>query len=285
MTHYSLLIGSGNTVFPATAFVELTSGASTFTVPQGANAIHIQYAISGGGGAICGADYDGAGGESQGPGGGSGGYISDKIITVTAGETITYAVGAAGTEGDATRDPLTGNRYVTTAGNGGNTTLTGDSTGSLINLTGGGGSSATGGNVRSLRTNSTGVAGTATISGTAITSGDFIESDYSIAAVDTNTSGPTGTFNDSDDGNAGDITGNGNCGFDNCRIDGGDGGSSYGTAVAGGAGGSSSEPGTNGTAGTRGSGGGGGAAQIIANFTSGSAGGAGELKYRFINVT
>ena len=128
MTHYALLVGAGNTVFPATAFVELTSGTSTFTVPQGANAIHIQYAISGGGGAICGADYDGAGGESQGPGGGSGGYISDKIITVTAGETITYAVGAAGTEGDATRDPLTGNRYVTTAGNGGNTTLTGDST-------------------------------------------------------------------------------------------------------------------------------------------------------------
>ena len=286
MTHYALLVGAGNTVFPATAFVELTSGASTFTVPQGANAIHIQYAISGGGGAICGADYDGAGGESQGPGGGSGGYISDKIITVTAGETITYAVGAAGTEGDATRDPLTGNRYVTTAGNGGNTTLTGDSTGSLINLTGGGGSSATGGNVRSLRTNSTGVAGTATINGTAITSGDFIESDYSIAAVDTNTSGPTGTFNDSDDGNAGDITGNGNCGFDNCRIDGGDGGSSYGTAVAGGAGGSSSGSGTNGTAGTRGSGGGGGAAQTSgAPFTDGSAGGAGELKYRFINVT
>ena len=212
MTHYALLVGAGNTVFPATAFVELTSGTSTFTVPQGANAIHIQYAISGGGGAICGADYDGAGGESQGPGGGSGGYISDKIITVTAGETITYAVGAAGTEGDATVSPVTGNRYVTTAGNGGSTTLTGDSTGSLITLTGGGGSSATGGNVRSLRTNSTGVAGTATINGTAITSGDFIESDYSIAAVDTNTSGPTGTFNDSGDGNAGDITGSGNCG-------------------------------------------------------------------------
>jgi hypothetical protein len=285
MTHYTLLVGSSGGGLPATSFVELTSGSSTFNVPTGYNAIHIQYAVGGGGGAICGADYDGAGGESQGPGGGSGGYISDKIITVTAGETITYAVGASGTEGDATRTPLAGNRYSTTAGNGGNTTLTGDSTGSLITLTGGGGSSASGGSVSGpLRTNSTGAAGTATIDGTAITSGNFIESDYSIAAVDTNTSGPTGTFNDSGDGNAGDITGSGNCGGDNCRIDGGDGGSSYGTAVAGGAGGSSSGSGTNGTAGTRGSGGGGGSAQTSNNFTNGSAGGSGEIKYRFLQV-
>jgi hypothetical protein len=41
-------------------------------------------------------DYDEAGGESQGAGGGSGGYISDKIFTVTGGETITYSVGIRG---------------------------------------------------------------------------------------------------------------------------------------------------------------------------------------------
>ena len=287
MTHYALLVGAGNTVFPATAFVELTSGTSTFTVPQGANAIHIQYAVGGGGGAVCGADYDGPNSESQGPGGGSGAYVSDKIITVTESETITYAIGAAGTQGNALiGPPASGNRYNTTAGTGGSTTLTGDSTGSLITLTGGAGSKGLGGSVTSLRTNSTGAAGTATIDGTAITSGNFIESDYSIAAVDTNTSGPTSTFNDSNDGNAGDITGSGNCSGDNCRINGGDGGSSYGTTIAGGAGGSSSGSGTNGTAGTRGSGGGGGSAQTTGEpFTDGSAGGAGELKYRFINVT
>jgi hypothetical protein len=40
---------------PATSFVELTSGSATFSVPTGYNAIHIQYAVGGGGGASCGA--------------------------------------------------------------------------------------------------------------------------------------------------------------------------------------------------------------------------------------
>jgi hypothetical protein len=68
--------------FKATSFVTLSSGSGTFTVPDGANAIHIQYCgrwwrwCNAGG-----ADYDKAGGESAGAGGGSGSYISDKIFT------------------------------------------------------------------------------------------------------------------------------------------------------------------------------------------------------------
>jgi hypothetical protein len=69
--------------FKATSFVTLSSGSGTFTVPDGANAIHIQAAVGGGGGAMRGADYDKAGGESAGAGGGSGAYISDKVFTVT----------------------------------------------------------------------------------------------------------------------------------------------------------------------------------------------------------
>ena len=61
----------------------LSSGSGTFTVPQGANAIHIQAGVGGGGGAVQGADYDKAGGESAGAGGGSGAYVSDKVFSVT----------------------------------------------------------------------------------------------------------------------------------------------------------------------------------------------------------
>jgi hypothetical protein len=38
--------------FKATSFVTLSSGSGTFAVPDGANAIHIQAAVGGGGGAM-----------------------------------------------------------------------------------------------------------------------------------------------------------------------------------------------------------------------------------------
>ena len=82
--------------FEATSFATVSSGSGTFTVPAQANAIHIQAAVGGGGGGVKGADYDKAGGESSGAGGGSGSFISDKVFSVTAGETISYAVGAGG---------------------------------------------------------------------------------------------------------------------------------------------------------------------------------------------
>jgi len=50
--------------FTATSFSTLSSGSGTFSVPNGANAIHIQAGVGGGGGGLRGVDYDKAGGES-----------------------------------------------------------------------------------------------------------------------------------------------------------------------------------------------------------------------------
>jgi hypothetical protein len=180
MTHYSLLIGSSGGGLPATSFVELTSGSGTFSVPTGYNAIHIQYAVGGGGGAMRGADYDKAGGESAGAGGGSGAYISDKVFTVTEGETISYSVGSSGANGTGV--------YSGSAGGGASTTISGSTTGSIFTLTGGGGASASGGGVQGpLRSNTAGTAGSATISGSAVTSGIFVDSDNSVKNVTSNT--------------------------------------------------------------------------------------------------
>ena len=279
MTHYALLVGAGNTVFAATSFATVSSGSGTFTVPEGANAIHIQYAVGGGGGAAGGVSYDKAGGESSGAGGGSGAYISDKILTVTEGETITYAIGGGGAPGNQTSNfgqPKTGSA-------GTNTTLSGSSTGSLFSLVGGGGASGTNGGVQGpLRTNTAGTAGAATISGTAITSGNFTDTNYGVQNVTSNTSGPVGTFNQSGNGAVG--GNNGNCGGDNCQIAGSDGADSYAGNIDGGNGVGIGGPAA--TVGTRGSGGGGGGAQNVGSTgETGFAGGAGEIKYRFINVT
>jgi hypothetical protein len=251
--------------FTATSYTTLSSGSGTFTVPQGANAIHVQAGVGAGGGAMRGADYDKAGGESAGAGGGSGGFVSDKIFSVTQGETISYTIGSGGAKGTGV--------YSGSAGGGGNTTLSGSSAGSLFTLNGGGGASASGGGVQGpLRSNTAGTAGSNTISGTVITSGNFRDSDGTTKAVTTNTSGPTGTFND-----------NGNCGGDNCQIGGSTGAASYSGNVAGGAG-SPVGTSTNGSPGTRGSGGGGGGAQYGPGSTQGGDGGAGEVKYRFLRV-
>jgi hypothetical protein len=275
MTHYTLLVGSTGGGLPATSFVELTSGTDTFSVPDGYNAIHIQYAVGGGGGAAGGNDYDKAGGESAGAGGGSGAYVSDKIFSVTEGETITYSIGSGGAPGNQTAN--FGHPRIADAGT--NTTLSGSTTGSLFTLGAGGGSSGTGGGVQGpLRTNTAGTAGTATIDGTEVTSGIFADSDNSVQNVTSNTSGPTSTFNDSGNGAAGDLTGTGNSGGDNVSIAGFDGGDSYSGNVPGGAG---APIGGSSTAGTRGSGGGGGSGSPT---TDGSAGGNGEMKYRFLQV-
>ena len=74
------------------------------------NAIHFQFAVGGGSGGVGGAHYDKAGGESAGAGGSSGAYISDKVFTVTGGETLTVTAGAGGT--------ASGNGYNETAGSG-----------------------------------------------------------------------------------------------------------------------------------------------------------------------
>jgi len=262
--------------FVATGFTQQTS-STTVTVPSGANAIHIQAAVGGGSGGVMGAEYDKAGGESAGAGGASGGYISDKIFTVAEGETLTLTVGGSGSAG-------TGSGYNTTAGNGGTTSLSGASTGSIFSLGGGVGGSGTGGGVQGpLRSNNPSTAGTATISASAITTSTLSFKEANGASVTIGTAvtlddGPVGSFNQSGNGTAG--TNPGNCSGDNCQITGGVGGSSYNGNILGGAGGVASS--SSGGAGTRGSGGGGGGAQ---STTQGGAGGGGEIYYRFLRLT
>jgi hypothetical protein len=266
--------------FTATSYSTLSSGSGTFTVPDGANAIHIQASAGGGGGAAGGVSYDKAGGESSGAGGGSGAFVSDKVFTVTTGETISYSIGSGGAAGNQTA-----NYGQPKIGSGGtNTTLSGSSAGSIYTLAAGGGASGTGGGVQGpLRTNTSGSAGAATINGTAITSGNFRDLDGTTKSVTTLNSGPVGIFNQSGNGTVG--ANNGNCGGDNCQIGGSPGGTSYAGNVAGGTG-SPQGGSTGGGAGTRGSGGGGGGAQYGNESVTGRAevGGAGEVKYRFLRV-
>ena len=279
---YAKVSGAWELVFAAFtpgSIQTLSSGSGSFTVPDGANAIHIQASVGGGGGAAGGADYDKAGGESAGAGGGSGAYVSDKVFSVTEGETISYSIGGGGAAGNQTANF----KQPRIASAGTNTTLSGSTTGSIFTLGAGGGSSGTGGGVQGpLRTNTAGTAGSATINGTAITSGNFRDSDGSTKSVTTLNSGPVGSFNQSGNGAVG--ANNGNCSGDNCRIGGSTGAASYAGNIAGGAGGSSSGSGTAGSAGTRGSGGGGGAAQVNSGSTNGAAGGNGEIRYRFLRV-
>ena len=250
-----------------------TAGSITTTVPTGANAMHIIAAVGGGGGGMIGAEYDKAGGESAGGAGGSGAYISDKVFSVTAGETLTLVVGSGGGKG-------TGNGYSGSAGDGGTTSASGSSSGSLFTLTGGTGGGVTGSvNVFGpLRTNFAGTAGTATISGTVRTSNTFVETDGTTININTLNGGPVGTFNQH--GNGANGTNPGNCSGDDCQITGGVGGASYNGTIAGGAGGVASS--SSGGDGTRGSGGGGGGAQ---HQTGGGDGGTGEIRYRFLAVS
>jgi hypothetical protein len=263
-----------NTITLPTAFSTLSGATVNLLVPKGANAIHIQSAVGGGGGGITGADYDKAGGESSGSGGGSGAYISDKIFSVTAEETLTLVAGDYGAPGNS-------NKYSAVASPGASTTLSGSITGSIFSLTGGGGAYSGGGGIRPTFG---GTAGTATINAPAITSGTFNQSG-SVISVTTCTGGPVGTFNQSGSGAIGYV--NGNCGGDNCQIAGSNGAPSYAGNILGGAG-SPVGQNVNATAGTRGSGGGGGGAQYgnqgIGFCTLGAAGGAGEIVYRFLKL-
>lgn len=267
--------------FVATAFVNKTTpGTSTAVVPDGANAIHIQAAVGGGAAGVDGADYDKAGGESGGTGGGSGAYISDRIYAVSEGETLTFTVGDGPVDSGASR-------YNQTAPSGGSTSLSGSSTGTIFILGGGGGGSGLNGGVQGpLRTNNPSSGGTFQHQDPRITSGTFKESDGSTSTVDNGTAslkqGPRGTFNTGANGTAG-VTG-ANCSGDNCQQDGGSGADSYGGSISGGSGADTSA-GTNGGNGTRGSGGGGGGAQVPGGFsTNGGHGGDGEIRYRFLRI-
>ena len=273
--------------FVAGSFTTLTS-STTATVPTGANAMHIEFAVGGGGGGNVGDSYDRAGGESAGAGGGSGAYISDKVFTVVAGETITFTVGAAGaglSVSTLTSTAQSQGQFVAdlnkSGSTGGTTSCSGSSTGTIFTLTGGtGGSSSNGGVQGPLRTNAAGSGGSVSHIDTGLT-GTFTNASNVGANMTTLTSGPTGSFNDSGGGTAGGA--GGNCSGDGCRIDGSAGGGSYNGNVSGGTGGSGSGSGTVGGAGTRGSGGGGSGGEIpVVGTRDSGAGGAGEIKFRFI---
>lgn len=269
-----------SSLFKATDFTTLTSN-STATVPTGANAIHIQQAVGGGSSGVNGGVYDKSGGESSGAGGGSGAYISDKIFSVSAGETITFTVGAGGSGNTGSNPNFVGV-------DGADTVISGSSTGSIATLGGSTAGGSSGGsnspNVGPLRTNYDSIGGTATVI-TSVTSGNFIESNGTVEPISNSTAslrgGELGQFDQSGNGEAG---GPGaNCSGDNCIAPAGDGGNSYnGNVVGGTKGNSSDQP----TAGTQGSGGGGGVARFPpnGNLSTGADGGDGEIIYRFIQV-
>jgi hypothetical protein len=110
-----------------------------------------------------------------------------KYLLSTTGETISYSVGSSGANGTGV--------YSGSAGGGASTTISGSTTGSIFTLTGGGGASASGGGVQGpLRSNTAGTAGSATVSGTVVTSGTFKDSVGVTQNVTSNTSGPTGSI-------------------------------------------------------------------------------------------
>ena len=255
------------TLFETPTGYTTASDGSAFAVPSNANAIHIKQAVGGGAGGVKGADYDKAGGESGGTGGGSGAYLSDRVYTVTGGETLTPSIGTGGAASG-------GSAYNTTAGSGNLTALTGSSTGSLFSLAGGGGGSASGGGVKGpLRSNNPS-------SGGAVTAGSSLSSGTTVDGINITsfTAGPVGSFNQAGAGVAG-VTGS-NCGGDNCTVAGGNGGASYSGNIAGGTGGPNGS--TGGSVGTQGSGGGGGGAEP--GSSGGAIGGAGEMIYRFLRI-
>jgi hypothetical protein len=267
--------GSWETVFTLFdtpgSFTTAGSGTTTFSVPANANAIHIQQAVGGGGGSMNGLGYDKAPGEQGGRGGGSGAYVSDKVFTVVGGETLTAVVGTGGAAGSNS-----GFNYTANADTGTQTSLSGASTGSLFVLGAGTGASYSGGYVQGpLATQTSGQAGTATIS-SSLSTGTTVDG-INITSFNT---GRAGTFNSGGDGAEGLPTGGPSqapsCGSDNCSIGGANGAASYNGQNSGGSGGGS---GSSGSAGTFGSGGGGGGKE-----RAGAAGGDGEITYRFIRI-
>ena len=257
------------TLFTTTAY---STATGSIAVPAGANAIHVQYAVGGGGGSMNGLGYDKGGGEQGGRGGGSGGYVSDKVFSISGGETLAIATGSAGTAGSNSSF-----NYTASAGNGGTTSVVGGITGTLFTLGGGGGSSYSGGYVQGpLATQTSGSAGSATIS-TSLSTGTTTDG----INITTLNGGPANAFNQGGVGAEGDPSGGAstapNCGGDNCNIAGADGADSYNGNVSGGSGGGS---GGSGSVGTRGAGAGGGGKE-----SSGNTGGAGEINYRFMRIT
>ena len=257
------------------------STSSTATVPAGANAILITSTVGGGGGGLRGSDHKGVG-EAAGDSGGSGGYIQTAFFTVVAGETITFVVGHGGDDNVAFWATESYTEQSNSSGiDGGTTSASGSSTGTLFTLTGGGGAVATDvGAFKSLRQDNPGAGGAVTLNATPLSSG-------------TTTGAVSVTSADTSDGSAGNNSGQG--GGDNSQFNGADGANSG--AGSGGSGGGDNTKGNDGAAGA---GGGGGHSQSSSNpaggashdgdhaamgaSTFGGRGGHGQLNYQFVRV-
>lgn len=253
--------------------------SSTAVVPTGANAILITSTVAGGGGGLRGSDHKGVG-EAAGDSGGSGGYIQSAFFTVAAGETITFLVGHGGNDNHT----FWNTEVYTQQSNpsdidGGTTSASGSTTGTLFTLTGGGGAVVTDvGAFKSLRQDNPGAAGTVTLNATPLSSG-------------TTTGAVSVTSADTSNGSAGANSGQG--GGDNSQFDGADGADSG--AGSGGSGGGNL---ANGSTGGTGAGGGGGHSQSSTvgpasgdgdhgpngSSTYGGRGGHGQLNYQFVRV-
>ncbi len=272
------------------SFTTITS-STTAVVTAGANAILINQAVGGGGEGLNGLGYDRSGVESSGPGGGAGGFVSEKVFNVTAGETITFTIGAGGS-GKASNSSYSSNSgygagFLTSFGilwgdtsdavSGGTTTVSGSSTGTLITLAGGSGATNGGGGVQGpKRTQGAGSGGGATINGTALTSGTTSGGTAVSSFANSSGSGGTGVG-----GNAVNNSAGNHFNGDNTNEAGGNGGASNFQAGGTGSSSGSTSPGGNGS---EGSGGGGGSALGNIARSLGGQGGAGFVSFKFLQV-
>lgn len=124
--------------------VAFTSGG-TFTVPANITQVWASGCAGGGGGGSSYTDWSG------GAGGGYGQWTLNQPISVTPGDTLTIALGAAGQGGQTYSEVVSGVTIYTTVNgtNGGNTTITNSAGTALLTLTGGGGGSSPSSNTNS----------------------------------------------------------------------------------------------------------------------------------------
>jgi len=299
--------GSGNAIpssgtisfsdfYNTTAFAEpgsytTVTSSTTATVTVGANAIIIYQAVGGGGEGLNGLGYDRSGVESSGPGGGAGGFVSEKVFSVTAGETITFTIGAGGSGKASNASYSSDSGYsagsltsygilwgdTSDAVSGGTTTVSGSSTGTLITLAGGSGATNGGGGVQGpKRTQGAGSGGGATINGTALTSGTTSGGTAVSSFANSSGSGGTGVG-----GNAVNNSPGNHFNGDNTNGAGGNGGASNFASGGTGSSSGSTSPGGNGS---QGSGGGGGSALGNIARSLGGQGGDGFVSYKFLQV-
>ncbi len=101
---------SGGGIDATESFIRDTEGSGNLDVPDGCDHVLVRFALSGGGGGGAGGNQNGSTNNSNyptkqiglgGAGGGAGAALKDAIYSVTAGETLAWAVGGGGTGGTA----------------------------------------------------------------------------------------------------------------------------------------------------------------------------------------